>query len=124
MESSGDPRGEIETFVSRKNHVTDWHTDFMENFTVQLAGTKKWEFRRGSVRAPLRGITPHYKAAGNAEEQLKAALLSGDVFPMSSATDEVETVELQPGDVMYFPGMRTIHALPHTKHLTPCLSRS
>lgn len=29
-------KGEIETFISRKGHVTDWHFDFMENFTVQV----------------------------------------------------------------------------------------
>jgi len=31
-------RGEIETFFSRAGHVTDTHTDFQENFTVQLTG--------------------------------------------------------------------------------------
>ena len=34
--------GEIETFVSRKGNYTDWHTDFQENFTIQLQGTKTW----------------------------------------------------------------------------------
>lgn len=34
----GEPRGEIEVFASRKGHVTDWHFDFQENFTVQLQG--------------------------------------------------------------------------------------
>lgn len=29
-------KGELEVFVSREGHVTDWHTDFMENFTVQI----------------------------------------------------------------------------------------
>lgn len=28
--SSTSPRGEVETFVSRAGHVTDWHFDFME----------------------------------------------------------------------------------------------
>jgi hypothetical protein len=38
--SNGDVRGEIETFVSRKGHLTNWHFDYMENFTYQLAGKK------------------------------------------------------------------------------------
>jgi hypothetical protein len=35
---TGAPVGEIEIFVSKKDHVTDWHCDFMENFTFQLKG--------------------------------------------------------------------------------------
>ena len=31
-------KGEIETFVSKKDNVTDWHFDFQENFTFQLKG--------------------------------------------------------------------------------------
>ena len=34
--AEGAVKGEIETFVSRKDHVTDWHFDFMENFTIQV----------------------------------------------------------------------------------------
>ena len=34
----GSLRGEIEVFASHKGHVTDWHFDFMENFTFQLQG--------------------------------------------------------------------------------------
>lgn len=30
---NGDIKGEIEIFASRKGHVTDWHFDYMENFT-------------------------------------------------------------------------------------------
>lgn len=32
----GAVKGEIEMFVSRQGHATDWHFDFMENFTFQL----------------------------------------------------------------------------------------
>lgn len=38
----GSMRGEVETFVSCAGHTTDWHWDFMENFTFQLKGTKRW----------------------------------------------------------------------------------
>jgi hypothetical protein len=36
--SDSTPKGEIEIFLSRTGHVTDWHFDFMENFTFQLKG--------------------------------------------------------------------------------------
>ena len=35
-------RGEVEMFCARKGHVTAWHSDFQENFTVQLRGRKRW----------------------------------------------------------------------------------
>ena len=67
----GDNRGEIETFVSRSGHVTDWHFDFMENFTYQLSGRKRWKIAPGPP-APLRGCTPHYKEeVGVVEMQAK-----------------------------------------------------
>jgi hypothetical protein len=66
----GDPRGEIETFISRKGHVTDWHFDFMENFTFQLRGSKTWKMKRSTIPHPLRGCTPHYKTADVFEQQV------------------------------------------------------
>ena len=37
------------------NHLTNWHTDFQENLTLQLRGKKKWRLKQGSVKHPLRG---------------------------------------------------------------------
>lgn len=34
----GRNQGEIEVFASRAGHVTEWHFDFMENFTFQISG--------------------------------------------------------------------------------------
>ena len=56
--ADGAPRSEVETFASRRGHVTDWHFDFMENFTLQLRGAKRWRLKRGAVAHPLRGCTP------------------------------------------------------------------
>jgi hypothetical protein len=39
---NGDNKGEIETFLSRDGHVTPFHFDFMDNFTLQLRGSKRW----------------------------------------------------------------------------------
>lgn len=47
----GAPRSEVETFVSRKGHVTHWHFDFMHNFTIQLKGIKRWKLKPSTVRA-------------------------------------------------------------------------
>lgn len=66
-----DQMGEIETFVSRKGNYTDWHTDFQENWTLQLKGTKTWKLLRSGLEAPLLGFTPHYKDSGNLEQQQK-----------------------------------------------------
>merc|ERR1740123_2924561 len=72
----GKPRGEIETFVSGKGHVTGWHTDFQHNFTLQLRGSKKWRFKRGPVEHNVRALTPHYRSRSNFEQQMKLHLLS------------------------------------------------
>lgn len=53
-------RGEVEMFFGRTGHVTDWHYDFQENFTVQLSGSKRWLFARSPIEHPVRGHTPHY----------------------------------------------------------------
>ena len=61
-------RGEVELFISaaaspdtskeQGKHTTGWHTDFQENFTIQLSGIKRWTLRRGRIRHPLRATTP------------------------------------------------------------------
>ena len=35
--NDGNQRGEIEVFVSHKNHLTNWHYDFQHNFTIHLS---------------------------------------------------------------------------------------
>ena len=56
----GAPRGEVETFASCAGHVTDWHFDFMENFTLQLSGRKTWRVKPSQVAVPVRGCTPQW----------------------------------------------------------------
>ena len=64
-------KGEIEVFASKAGHVTKWHLDFMENFTLQLRGRKRWLLRRSTLQHPLRGYTPHYKTHANLLQQLQ-----------------------------------------------------
>eukprot|EP01040_Poterioochromonas_malhamensis_P001531 gene1531-1621_t len=75
-------RGEIELFFSRKGHLTKFHTDFQENFTIQLQGKKKWTFKSSTAFAPIRGCTLHFndveKDSSLIEQQLKIAKV-GDI---------------------------------------------
>ncbi len=103
-------RGEVETFIGTKQHITDWHIDFQENFTIQLSGCKKWTLKQSTLKHPLRGITPHYKSSQDVvENQLKASRLSNSKFVFgkqeemhNSFGNEVEII-MNAGDVLYFP---------------------
>lgn len=48
------PRGEVEVFASRAGHTTGWHTDFQQNFTLQLRGRKAWRLLPGQVEVRRR----------------------------------------------------------------------
>ena len=128
-------RGEVELFISTssssskskgnngggKKHLTGWHTDFQENFTIQLSGVKKWTLRRGRVSHPLRATTPHYAREGSViENQLKVARLScmsgtstdsntnnpnpyGFEYDENNTFGPEQTITLHPGDCFYFP---------------------
>lgn len=103
--------GEVELFLGRKGHRTPWHLDFQENWTLQLAGRKRWLLLPG-VKNPVRGCTPHYGQAEGvldpaAEEQMKVHRLRDPRFrygpPLGSAAAVME-VNLSPGDMLYHPG--------------------
>ena len=123
-------RGEVELFIGAKQseqstngtketkkHTTGAHTDFQENFTIQLSGVKQWTLRRGRVRHPLRATTPHYcRDATVIENQLKVGRLCmagedtaankgnyGFEYNDNNAYGPEETITLHPGDVLYFP---------------------
>ncbi|RHY89979.1 hypothetical protein DYB35_004561 [Aphanomyces astaci] len=109
----GETQGEIELFCAKQGHVTDWfsdsiacvrrHFDFMENFTVQVAGTKTWKLQPGNVAYPVRGCTPHYKTQEVVEQQLKVHRLADPSFQYHPTFDNVSEVTLSPGSVLYFP---------------------
>lgn len=103
----GKPRGEIETFVAGKGHITGWHTDFQHNFTLQLKGSKTWYLKSGPVKNNIRALTPHYQARSNFEQQMKLHLISDpespDYEPPASFFQDAEKVTLQAGDVLYHP---------------------
>ena len=102
-------RGEVEVFAASKaGNFTDWHTDFQENFTIQLSGQKRWTIKQGLATHPLRGCTPHYRSPDAVEGQLKSARLSASQFEFAQPNEtnsfgDKTTVLLKPGDVFYFP---------------------
>ena len=103
-------RGEIETFFSRKGHTTSQHTDFQENITIQLTGTKEWAFNSSPVAYPTRGCTPHFNERSGrdvAEAQLKSFKLANEDWGASvsatRATGGESSIVLKPGDILYHP---------------------
>ncbi|KAG8462201.1 hypothetical protein KFE25_011651 [Diacronema lutheri] len=108
---TGELRGEVEVFASRAGHTTDWHFDFMENFTFQLRGAKTWRLHGGAgaqIGQPVRGATAHYARAGNLEQQLAVHRLQQPAFALDrDATNALgasaESVTLVAGSVLYFP---------------------
>lgn len=103
----GKPRGEIETFIAGRGHVTGWHTDFQHNFTIQLRGAKTWRFKRGPVEHNLRALTPHYNCRSNYEQQMKLHLMSDPLSPAfrppDSFFEDAEEVTTVAGSVLYHP---------------------
>ena len=105
-----EPRGEVETFVSRAGHITNWHWDFMENFTIQISGKKRWLLKMSNIHSPLRGATPHYHVNNDViEQQVKTARLVDPTFQFNPSlnsnyfTEDITEVILGPGDFFYFP---------------------
>ena len=98
-------RGEVEMFCARKGHVTAWHSDFQENFTVQLRGRKRWRLAQRREAHPLRGETPHFADDSVLWDQAKSRALGETLQSRKRprAAPGVEEVILDAGDVLYFP---------------------
>lgn len=104
----GARRSEIEVFASRVGHVTGWHFDFQENFTVQLRGRKKWSFAKASVPHPHRACATHFTDDANVRSlhtQHQFARLHDPAFcgVPDGIEETCESVILQEGDVLYHP---------------------
>lgn len=107
-------RGEIETFYSRRGHITAYHTDFQENFTIVLSGKKLWSFHESTAQFPLRGCSPHFASSDQSENtniqelQLKTLRLGNhtffpDEYLQQSSGNSIRSVEVSAGDVLYHP---------------------
>lgn len=112
LHPDGAPRSEVETFASRAGHLTDWHFDFMENFTLQLQGVKRWRLKRSGVAHPMRGCTPMWRQAdatmrdaAEAQAKCHAQHAAGpfDPDPPRAFYEKAEEVVLRPGSMLYVP---------------------
>ena len=105
LNADGSEKGEIEVFCSRAGHYTPFHTDFQDNFTVQLSGRKTWAFGPVSLEHPVRGWTPHYKDRSTEELQRKVhgIAVQGSRPWQGDAPKESSSVTLEAGDVLYHP---------------------
>jgi hypothetical protein len=97
---TGAQKSEVEIFVSKAGHVTDWHFDYMENFTIQLQGSKKWKLCHTGIR--------HYSKYDTLEQQLKFhCSQEGNEhfvpYPTKKQLEDVVEITLNPGDIFYFP---------------------
>jgi len=108
-QSDGASRGEVEVFLASKNSKrTPTHTDFQENFTMQLRGKKTWRVHLGDVLNPLRAKSPHFANTpmNVVETQLLASQACGGSSLIDPPADDVSKwaeVELDEGDVLYHP---------------------
>lgn len=76
--ADGAPRSEVETFVSRAGNVTNWHYDFMENFTLQARAASAPAFSRGARLTLCPGLLP---VAHRLEDLAAQALLGRGAAP-------------------------------------------
>ena len=114
--SDGSQRSTVETFASRAGNVSAWHYDFMENFTLQLSGTKTWWLKPSGIDAPHRSCTAKWVGGqvGRQQQQQQlpeqqAKLLAQhapegfDPTPPDAYWADATKVEVAPGSVLYVP---------------------
>lgn len=107
--SDGGSRGEVEVFLASKlSRRTPTHTDFQQNFTFQLLGSKKWRLKQGDIKNPLRAKSPHFSntPVEVIENQLLVSTACGGTPKMDPPPDDADDwveIELHPGDVLYHP---------------------
>ena len=100
-----DDLGDVEIFAVRGTHVTPWHWDAQENFTIQCKGTKRWRLRRGALANPITNLHPasSNSAALNDDRRTHRACGLSDMAPPRDDDPEIVTVLLRPGSTLYVP---------------------
>ena len=101
--------GDIEIFAVRGTHLTDWHFDAQENFTIQLKGTKKWSFAPSGIRSPVTNCVNDGNIARKIyhdQKKVHYGTNANSTIPPGKETlnmNTVRTVTLRPGSVLYIP---------------------
>eukprot|EP00759_Apiculatamorpha_spiralis_P028093 PhF_6_TR30619/c0_g1_i1/m.45090 len=105
--ADGAARGEVEVFVSPPGHRTPFHFDFMENFTVQIKGSKTWRLAPSGISHPHRSCATHFIQSNSdrhvLHDQIKLHKLQDVNFDGTVPQDKIFEVTLRPGDVLYHP---------------------
>lgn len=109
--------GDVEVFAVTTRHSTPWHFDAQDNFSVQLAGTKRWTVATSGQTNPLTNLHPrstnrasvmsdfkvHCDANGRADG-IPGADCDSEHRPVA-ALDAApqESFIVRPGSVFYHP---------------------
>lgn len=90
--------GGASLFAARRGGGTRWHFDQLENFTVQLAGTKTWRVARNrQVPLPLENWVTRDPITEPMRVYVPGPL------PWDTPPEEVSTVRLRAGSMLYLP---------------------
>jgi len=90
--------GPASLFGARSGAETRWHFDRLENFTVQLSGTKTWRVAPNRhVVKPLHNWVTRQPIL----EEMRAYVT--EVLPRGAPPGPTETFTLEPGSVLYLP---------------------
>ncbi|HVE85320.1 MAG TPA: cupin domain-containing protein, partial [Myxococcales bacterium] len=85
-------------FAARPGGGTRWHFDKLENFTIQLQGTKRWRVAPNAhVASPLDNWVTRQRLS----EEMR--LYVPDALPREAPPGRSELVELKPGSMLYLP---------------------
>jgi 50S ribosomal protein L16 3-hydroxylase len=86
-------------FASQPNHRTGAHFDELENFTIQLAGTKRWRIAENPrVHRPTVNYSMGSPRSHNEELWLYADRPLPEAMP-----DTCREITLEPGSILYLP---------------------
>jgi ribosomal protein L16 Arg81 hydroxylase len=106
-DDSVDAMGDVEVFAVRGRHSTPWHWDAQDNFTLQCKGMKRWRLKRGPIVDPLTNWHPKSASldANAADARVHGACVrtSTSLIPPADGDEEVVTVLLRPGSMLYVP---------------------
>lgn len=91
-------------FAVNGQHESPWHFDGQENFTIQLAGTKKWSLCASGFQNPITNYHPSSIDQRTKQNDYKAhRMYTSAPLPPNDLDKRCETVILRPGSVLYAP---------------------
>lgn len=105
LELDGGFGGDVEVFACAGRHMTDWHLDAQENFTVQLRGTKRWTIMPGVTSPVTNCITPTntYRDGYSVQKMCHRYYAEPGLNLPPIDFSLARTVHLRPGSVLYVP---------------------